>query len=138
MPRKVFFSFHYADVMNANIVRNSGEFKPTAETGFYDSSLWEAAKTTGDSAIKPLIDKGLANTAVTVFLIGRLTYSRKWCVYERDESIRQRKGLLGIQLPNESSTGPNTWLTEKGITVYNWDHARFGAWVEAAAKAAGR
>jgi hypothetical protein len=34
MARRVFFSFHYADIMNANIVRNSGQFKPTSETGW--------------------------------------------------------------------------------------------------------
>ena len=44
MARRVFFSFHYADIMNANIVRNSGQFKPNSETGFYDKSLWEEAK----------------------------------------------------------------------------------------------
>lgn len=138
MARKVFFTFHYADIMNANIVRNSGQFKPTAETGFYDSSLWEEAKTKGDSAVKALIDKGLDNTSVTVFLVGRNTYSRRWCVYERDKSITDKKGLLGIQLPNESATGPNTWLKDKGIPVYNWDHERFADWVEAAAQKAGR
>jgi hypothetical protein len=41
MARQVFFSFDYADIMNANIVRNSGQFKQTKETGFYDASLWE-------------------------------------------------------------------------------------------------
>ncbi len=138
MARKVFFSFHYDDIMNANIVRNSGEFKPTSETGFYDKSLWEEAKTKGDRAIQDLIDKGLKNTGVTVFLVGAKTYSRPWCIYERDKSIKDGKGLLGIQLPNEKATGPNTWLTQNGITVYNWNHDRFADWVEQAAKKAGR
>lgn len=138
MARRVFFSFHYADIMNANIVRMSGVFKPSAETGFYDASLWERAKTQGAAAIQRLIDAGLNNTSVTVFLVGQLTYSRKWCVYERDKSLADRKGLLGIQLPNERAVGPNTWLLEKGIPVYNWDHRRFATWVEAAARQAGR
>jgi hypothetical protein len=138
MARRVFFSFHYADIMNANIVRMSGEFKPTEETGFYDASLWERAKAQGDAAIQRLIDGGLNNTSVTVFLVGEKTYSRKWCIYERDKSIADGKGLLGIQLPNETVTGPNTWLTDKGISIYNWNHDRFADWVEAAAKKAGR
>ena len=54
MARRVFFSFHYDDIMNANIVRMSGQFKPTADTGFYDASLWESAKTQGDAAIRTL------------------------------------------------------------------------------------
>ena len=56
MARRVFFSFHYADIMNANIVRMSGQFKPTSETGFYDKSLWEEAETKGKAALQKLID----------------------------------------------------------------------------------
>ena len=54
MARRVFFSFHYADIMNANIVRMSGQFKPTSETGFYDKSLWEEAQTKGNAALQKL------------------------------------------------------------------------------------
>ena len=33
MARRVFFSFHYDDIMNANIVRKkSGQFKPSKGT----------------------------------------------------------------------------------------------------------
>lgn len=138
MARKVFFSFHYQDIMNANIVRNNGQFKPSSETGFYDSSLWEDAKTKGDAAIQKLIDTGLHNTSVTVFLVGEQTYDRKWCKYELEKSINDRKGLLGIQLPNESKIGPNTWLKNRGIPVYNWNHEKFADWVETAATKAGR
>ncbi len=92
MARHIFFSFHYADNMNANIVRNSGQFRPTAETGFYDKSLWEKARTEGDEALKRLINMGLNNTSVTVFIVGQKTYSRKWCIRhsKMDPSERQR------------------------------------------------
>lgn len=136
MARKVFFSFHYLDIMNANIVRNSGQFKPTAETGFYDASLWEEAKTKGDAAVQRLIDKGLDNTSVTCFLIGDKTYSRKWCKYELKKSLADKKGILGILLPNQSNHGPK-WISKYG-PVYKWDHTRFAERVEKAAKDAGR
>lgn len=136
MARKVFFSFHYDDIMNANIVRNSGQFKPTAETGFYDASLWESAKTQGDAAIKRLIDQGLNNTGVTCFLIGKHTHSRKWCKYELQKSLDDKKGILGILLPNQTEHGPK-WISKYGA-VYKWDHSKFADWVEKAAKDAGR
>ena len=136
MARKVFFSFHYADVMNANIVRNSGQFKPTADTGFYDASLWEEAKTQGDAAIQRLIDKGLDNTSVTCFLIGEQTHNRKWCKYELEKSLDDEKGILGILLPNQSKHGPK-WISNHG-KVYTWDHDKFADWVEKAAKDANR
>lgn len=95
MARKVFFSFHYKDIMNANIVRMSGQLKPSAETGFYDKSLWEEAETKGNAAIKRLIDEGLCNTGVTCFLIGEQTHSRPWCKYELERSLADKKGILG-------------------------------------------
>ena len=136
MARKVFFSFHYADIMNANIVRNSGQFKPTSEEGFYDKSLWEEAKLKGDAAIQRLIDNGLRHTSVTCFLLGAETSTRRWCQYELEKSIADKKGILGIFLPNQTEHGPK-WISNHG-RVYRWDHDQFPAWVEAAAKAAGR
>lgn len=136
MARRVFFSFHYADIMNANIVRNSGQFKPTAETGFYDASLWEDAETKGPTAIQKLIDDGLNNTSVTCFLLGEQTYKRPWCKYELKKSIEDRKGILGIYLPNQTEHGP-VWISKYG-QVYDWYHYNFSNWVEEAAKDAGR
>ena len=131
MARRVFFSFHYADIMNANIVRNSGQFKPTEETGFYDASLWEKAKTEGVRAVQSLIDKGLNNTSVTCFLIGEQTYARKWCKYELKKSLADKKGILGILLPNQTKHGPK-WISKYG-KVYRWDHNKFADWIEKAA-----
>ena len=136
MARRVFFSFHYDDIMNANIVRNSGQFKPTAETGFYDASLWEDAKTKGDAAIQKLIDSGLDNTGVTCFLLGEHTSTRPWCKYELKKSLADGKGFLGILLPNQTKHGPK-WISNHG-KVYEWDHEKFADWVEQAAKDAGR
>lgn len=136
MARRVFFSFHYADIMNANIVRNSGQFKPTAETGFYDASLWKTAKTKGIAAVQRLIDQGLNNTSVTCFLIGEHTHSRPWCKYELKKSLADKKDNLGILLPNQSKHGPK-WISKYG-NVYKWDHNKFADWVEQAAKDAGR
>jgi len=136
MARRVFFSFHYDDIMNANIVRNSGQFKPTKETGYYDASLWEEAQTKGDAAIRKLIDDGLRNTSVTCFLIGAQTSSRPWCKYELQKSLDDNKGILGILLPNQTEHGPK-WISKYG-PVYECDHENFPEWVEAAAKKAGR
>jgi hypothetical protein len=136
MPRHVFFSFHYDDIMNANIVRMSGQFKPTKSTGFYDKSLWEEAKRKGDTAIKRLIYEGLENTSVTCFLIGGETHKRKYCKYELEQSLELRKGILGILLPNQDKHGPK-WISNHG-KVYTWNHDRFPEWVEKAARDAGR
>jgi MTH538 TIR-like domain (DUF1863) len=72
--RRTFFSFHYADVMRVNNVRNSGEFKTSSQTsgraveGFYDGSLWESRKLEGPEAIKNLIRSGVHNTSAVCVL----------------------------------------------------------------------
>ena len=137
MARRVYFSFHYEqDIWRANVVRNHWVTKGYGETGVLDASLWEEAKTKGDAAVKKLIDQGLNNTSVTCFLIGEHTYSRKWCKYELKESLADKKGILGILLPNQSKHGPK-WISNYG-KVYKRDHSKFPSWVEQAAKDAGR
>jgi hypothetical protein len=147
MARRVFFSFHYEnDVWRASNVRNSNIVEGTAAAGFHDASLWEEAKKKGDDALKKLITAGLENTSVTVVLIGAETASRKWVKYEIEQSVLRGNGLLGIyidqikdQKGQTSARGavPNGLLDAK-TPIYVWDRDKFGGWVEAAAKKAGR
>lgn len=66
MPRRVFFSFHYDDVLRANVVRNSDIVSRQYERAarFHDKSLWEEAKKQGDLAIKRMINGALEGSSV--------------------------------------------------------------------------
>ncbi|WP_437570005.1 TIR domain-containing protein [Sorangium sp. So ce542] len=147
MARRVFFSFHYEnDVWRASVVRNSHVVEGTAAAGFQDASLWEEAKKKGDDALKRLINAGLENTTVTAVLIGAETASRKWVDYEIQRSIERGNGLLGIYIDGLKDKDGKTSvrgvvpkrLSEAGAPVYFWDRDKFGQWVEAAAKKAGK
>jgi hypothetical protein len=55
MASRVYFCFHYQDVIDfrANVVRNHWMCKPDRdEAGFFDASIWETARKTGNIAIK--------------------------------------------------------------------------------------
>ena len=70
--RKAFFSFHYDDIMRVNNVRKSWEFiekDSSASLGFYDFSLWESRKRTGDNSLKNLIRDGVQNTSAVCVLV---------------------------------------------------------------------
>lgn len=162
MVRRVFFSFHYErDIWRANVVRNSWITKNREEAGFWDASLWEEAKTKGDTAIKKLIDEGLKNTSVTVVLIGRETAHRKYVRYEIIQSHDKGNGLLGIyihgirdQYRNKDYKGKNPfnyisidkdWYKKYFSDIYpiyywNWQSGYYniGDWIEKAAQKAGR
>lgn len=51
MAKRVFFSFHYQDVIDfrANVVRNHWVTKDREEAGYFDASIWEEAQKKGTS-----------------------------------------------------------------------------------------
>jgi hypothetical protein len=99
MARRVFFSFHYQDVIDfrANVVRNHNVTKDD-NAGYFDASIWESAKRRGDLALKRLINDGLDNTSVTTVLIGSQTYVRRWVRYEVMKSFERGNKLIGIHI----------------------------------------
>ncbi len=99
MARRVFFSFHYQDVISfrANVVRNHNVTK-SDNGGFFDSSIWESAKKQGEMTLKRLINGGLDNTSVTAVLIGSETYARRWVQYEIMKSIERGNNVIGIHI----------------------------------------
>jgi hypothetical protein len=162
MTRRVFFSFHYdRDIWRACIVRNCWLTQEREAVGFWDASLWEAAKKTGDEAIRRMIDNGLKNTSVTAVLIGTETWSRKWVRYEIEQSYIKGNGLLGISIHNIKDQNGSTdlmgsnpfntfYIEQNGRQVYfselyptydyifNGGYSNIGSWIEKAAADAGR
>lgn len=100
MAKRVFFSFHYQDVADfrANVVRQSWVTQDREEAGFFDASIWESSKKTGESAIKRLIDNNISGTSHTVVLIGEHTFSRRWVRYEIFKSLYENNGLTGVHI----------------------------------------
>jgi hypothetical protein len=153
MARHVFFSFHYQrDIVRVNQIRNLPEVVDAAAAGFKDSSLWEEAKRKSDDAVKKLIDDGLYGTSVTVVCIGNKTAGRKFINYEIQKSIDRGNGILGVQIHHLKNFAGETdsageapallkpsILREHDYPIYKYvDHTKLKAWIEAAAKAAGK
>jgi hypothetical protein len=137
MANRVFFSFHYQDVIDfrANVVRNHWLTKPDREAaGFYDASIWEAAKRQGDIALKRLINDGLENTTNTCVLIGSSTYARPWVRYEILKSFKRGNHLFGVHINSikgkdglTKGSGPNpleyvgATFSASGTTATLWE-----------------
>lgn len=101
MARRVFFSFHYQDVIDfrANVVRNHWMTKPDRDAaGFFDASIWEEAKKQGDIALKRIINGGLDNTSNTCVLVGTETYARPWVRYEILKSFVRGNHLFAVHI----------------------------------------
>lgn len=111
MARRVFFSFHYKDVVDfrVNVVRNCWvTHKDRKDAGFFDASIWEEAQLKGDKALKKLINDALKNTSVTCVLIGTETYSRRWIKYEIIKSLAVGNGILGVYIHNIKDKNQHT------------------------------
>lgn len=146
MARKVFFSFKYDDVHRAMNVRNSNVIGGVLKSGFIDKAEFEKIKQQGDKAIQTWIDNQLSGTSVTVVLVGENTHRSRWVKYEIDQSIARGNGIITIDISKISDMNGRTTdccsLRVPGYKHYLWnkDNGRenLGAWVEAAATAAGR
>lgn len=101
MAKKVFFSFHYQDVIDfrANVVRNHWVTKEKQDpAGYIDSSIWEEAKKTSSLALKRLINSELDGTSNTCVLVGTGTYKRDWVRYEIFKSIHKGNHLFAVHI----------------------------------------
>src|SRR4051794_34999297 len=52
MAKRVYFAFHYQDVIDfrANVVRNHNAIQGADRKGYFDASIWEESKRSGDLA----------------------------------------------------------------------------------------
>ncbi len=143
MAKRVFFSFHYQDVIDfrANVVRNHKLTKDKS-AGYFDASIWEDAKKTSDLALKRLINGELKNTSVTCVLAGSQTYNRRWVDYEIMRSLQKGNDILAIHINNikgkdgkTKTKGPNPLyylgysFSSNGKKVLLHDY-RAGKWVD--------
>ena len=145
MAKRVFFTFHYQDVIDfrANVVRQHWLTQPDRESaGFFDASVWESAKRTGPVAVKRLVNSALEGTSVTCVLIGSETYMRPWVRYEILKSFRKGNALLAVHIntikgkdQKTKTKGPNPLLfvgvtfSESGDTATLWEKIN-GQWKE--------
>lgn len=127
MAKRVFFSFHYQDVIDfrANVVRNHWLTKPDREdAGFFDASIWEDAKKTSPLALKRLINGELKNTTITAVLIGSETYARRWVRYEIAKSMAKGNKLLGVHI--NGIKGKNGKTKSLGLNPFNYLGYQYG------------
>ncbi|MES9028077.1 TIR domain-containing protein [Stenotrophomonas sp. BSUC-16] len=101
MAKRVFFSFHYQDVVDfrANVVRKHWVLKDNREeAGYFDASIWEEAKKQNETGLKRLINGALEGTSTTCVLIGSHTYARPWVRYEIIQSIYRGNRVFGVNI----------------------------------------
>ena len=126
MAKRVFFSFHYQDVIDfrANVVRQHWVTKDDREeAGYFDASLWESTKRSGEESLKRLINGGLDGTSVTSVLVGSETYARRWVRYEIFKSLGKGNRLFGVHI--NGITGKDRQTKPLGLNPFDYLGVRF-------------
>lgn len=126
MAKRVFFSFHYQDVVDfrANVVRKHHTLKEDRDVaGYHDASIWEDAKKQGEIALKRLINSGLDQTTNTCVLIGTGTYARPWVRYELLKSFKKGNHIFGVHI--NSIKGKDGKTKDSGRNPLDYVGVRF-------------
>jgi hypothetical protein len=99
MARRAFFSFNYErDLGRAEIVRDSWIGPDKQAIGFWAASVWAEAHRRGEEIVKKMILRELANTTVTVVLIGAETAKNPWVNLAIVQSYKQNNGLMAVHI----------------------------------------
>jgi hypothetical protein len=128
------------------VVRNSWVIQGQQAAAFIDAAEFEKLKKRGDEAVKQWINGELVGTTVTVVLVGSRTCVSRWVSYEISESKRLGHGLFGIDISKikDLSGAISDCCAElpHGYPFYRWNrdegYKNLGAWVEKAARTAGK
>lgn len=107
--RKVFVS--YSHRLDQNAANNFRNFFSSERDVFIDKSIRDDIGILEEESIKIRLRKLIADSTVTVVLIGGETGGRWWVDWEIYNSLRksqgnERNGLLGIRIPNKQSWIP--------------------------------
>ncbi|MCW4461374.1 TIR domain-containing protein [Sphingomonas sp. BT-65] len=99
--RRVFYSFHYADVNRVNQVRQSGKIRlidSERVKTVQDRSLWESRKSFNAEYLRKSISKNIVGTSATCVLTGEHTWARPWCRFEIARSLLNGNGIFAVRI----------------------------------------
>ena len=101
MHKNVFFCFDYQDFLDLriSIVNNQWLSEPSRDSrGFFEQNVWLSTLDKGEEATKKLLRDSIAETTVTVVLIGTDTFKKKWVRYVISYSLSIGHRIVGIHI----------------------------------------
>ncbi|MES2905569.1 MAG: TIR domain-containing protein [Pseudomonadota bacterium] len=106
MPRRVFFSFHFAkDFWRTQQVRNINALEGQT---ICSSNDWEDVKKNGSAAVERWIENQMHGKSCVVVLTGAETATRPWVIHEIKKGWNDGKGVLGIRIDRMLGTDGNS------------------------------
>jgi len=100
--RPVFFAAHSEDFASGRtdpVTRHWLAHPAGRGSHVLDPAEWREMRKQSDLLIKDWIQDAMRRTEVTVVLIGKETFARRWVRYEILRTLERGAGLLGVYLP---------------------------------------
>lgn len=114
--RRVYFAFHYQrDIFRLQQIRYHDMTKD--DVVYIDGSLEEKAITTGENAVKRMIDEKMDGCSTLCVLIGHLTWQRDWVRYEIFRACERRMGIFGVRV--HAMKTPHSYGDQPGINPFS-------------------
>jgi hypothetical protein len=124
--RRIFVSFDHDDTDRVNGFLGLRNIMDGFE--FYNHKLDHRIRSTDENYVCRVIrEEYIQPASVTVVLIGNKTAQSNWVKWEIAESLKQGKGILGIQLPDTYGQVPQGIPAD---AVGSWQPEKFPAWIE--------
>ena len=126
VKRRIFISFDHDDTDQVNGFLGLRNIMDGFE--FYNHKLDREVQSDSSQYVMRVIrEKYISPSSVTVVLIGDQTSNSAWVKWEIQESLRQKKGLLGIKLKDSIGVNPEG-IPDENVGVWNPD--KFESWIE--------
>jgi hypothetical protein len=149
MTRRIYLNFHPEhDLWRVNQLRTELVGPATDQTGFFDPAEYAELLLRDKATIRQRIRERVAETSVTLLLLGSETASRPFVQIGIEESIANLNGFVGVQIHGiddqsgePSPSGPLPLLPAEipfPCYVWDWDLDRLQQEIEAAGRRADR
>ncbi len=134
LSRRVYLSFSSEDTRRATAIR-SLQWNPSIDIEFVGRHATAPKNSEDAEYIRDLIRRQLANTAVTVVLIGDKTAASDWVDFEVRESISRGREVIGVKLKKDARVPPV--LIEARTRIIDWAPRKVSSEIERAVLLAG-
>lgn len=123
--RNIFISFHVDDEAQVNLLRAQAA-KENFGMEFRDYSVKEPF----DEAWRRRCAERIAQTSMTIVMIGQETANREAVNWEIEESYRQGKKVVGVRIYRDANHAIPQAMARHGASVVNWGRNEIAAQLE--------
>lgn len=120
--RNVFISFHVEDEAQVNLLRSQAA-NQDFDMEFRDYSV----KAPFDEAWRRRCAERIAQTSMTIVMIGPGTANREAVNWEIEESYRQGKKVIGVRIYRDANHQVPEAMARHGAPIINWSRDEIAA-----------